>query len=94
MFLVGAFPALLVIFTGKCLREPEPWLRQRKPACCRRAASSRRISDCCSETRWRKNLVIGALLASTGVIGLWAIGEYAVDLQKNVFTPVLPRQPA
>ena len=34
---------------------------------------------------WRKNLVIGALLASTGVIGLWAIGEYAVDLQRNVF---------
>jgi MFS family permease len=38
-----------------------------------------------ADSRWRKNLVIGALLASTGVIGLWAIGEYAVDLQRNVF---------
>ena len=26
-----------------------------------------------------------ALIASTGVVGLWAIGEYAVDLQKVVF---------
>ena len=38
-----------------------------------------------ASARWRKNLVIGALLASTGVVGLWAIGEYAVDLQTSVF---------
>ena len=28
---------------------------------------------------------MGALIASTGVVGLWAIGEYAVDLQTAVF---------
>jgi hypothetical protein len=28
---------------------------------------------------------VGALIAGTGVVGLWAIGEYAVDLQKVVF---------
>jgi hypothetical protein len=37
------------------------------------------------DAHWRKNLIVGALIASTGVIGLWAIGEYAVDLQRNVF---------
>jgi hypothetical protein len=31
-------------------------------------------------------LIVGALIASTGVVGLWAIGEYAVDLQRNIFT--------
>jgi MFS family permease len=31
-------------------------------------------------------LVVGALIASTGVVALWAIGEYAVDLQRDVFT--------
>jgi hypothetical protein len=36
--------------------------------------------------RWRKNLIVGALLASTGVVGLWAIGEYAVDLQTAIFS--------
>src|SRR5205823_6467338 len=34
---------------------------------------------------WRRNLIVGALIASTGVIGLWAIGEYTTDLQKKVF---------
>jgi hypothetical protein len=34
----------------------------------------------------RRNLVVGALLAIAGVVGLWAIGEYAVDLQDAVFT--------
>ena len=33
-----------------------------------------------------KTPVVGALIASTGVVGLWAIGEYAVDLQRIVFT--------
>jgi MFS family permease len=33
----------------------------------------------------RRNLVIGALLALSGVVGLWAIGEYATDLQEAVF---------
>ena len=37
------------------------------------------------EDRWRKNLIVGAIIASTGVIGLWAIGEYATDLQTKVF---------
>ena len=39
-----------------------------------------------NDARWRKNLIVGALLATTGVVGLWAIGEYAPDLQKSVFT--------
>jgi hypothetical protein len=30
-------------------------------------------------------VIVGALIASTGVIGLWAIGEYATDLQGNIF---------
>lgn len=30
-------------------------------------------------------VLIGSLLASTGVVGLWAIGEFAVDVQRNVF---------
>ena len=39
-----------------------------------------------SDARWRHNLLIGSLIAATGVVGLWAIGEYAVDLQRNIFT--------
>ncbi|MCX6858019.1 MAG: MFS transporter [Verrucomicrobia bacterium] len=30
-------------------------------------------------------MIVGALIASTGVVGLWAIAEYAPDIQKSVF---------
>lgn len=85
LFLFGAIPALLVIFTGKWLREPEPWLRQKAAGLLPKGGLLSPYAGLLQESRWRKNLVVGALLASTGVIGLWAIGEYAPDLQKSVF---------
>ncbi|MFO0788382.1 MAG: MFS transporter [Pirellulales bacterium] len=85
MFLVGAIPSLLVIATGKYLREPERWLRAKEEGTLPTGGILSPYKGLLADRVWRKNLVIGALLASTGVIGLWAIGEYAVDLQRNVF---------
>jgi len=45
----------------------------------------RRIGGCRCGALAQK-LVVGTLLASNGVVGLWAIGEYAVDLQTAIFT--------
>jgi hypothetical protein len=84
MFLVGALPALLVVLTMKYLREPEPWLRLKAEGRLPKTVLAP-YRGLFSETRWRKNLIVGALIASTGVIGLWAIGEYATDLQTFVF---------
>jgi MFS family permease len=85
LFLFGALPALLVIFTGKYLREPDRWLRLKEEGKLPKGGLLAPYAGLMSEGRWRKNLLIGVILASTGVIGLWAIGEYAVDLQRNVF---------
>jgi MFS family permease len=85
MFLVGAIPAVLVIFTGKFLNEPEPWLRAKAEGRLPKGNIFAPYAALLAEHRWRKNLLVGAVLASTGVIGLWAIGEYAVDLQRFVF---------
>ena len=85
MFLVGAIPAFLVIATGKYLHEPERWLQAKAEGKLPQGNIFAPYRGLLADRRWRKNLVIGALLASTGVIGLWAIGEYAVDLQRNVF---------
>ncbi len=35
--------------------------------------------------RWTRNAVIGLLLASSGIIGLWGIGFFSIDLQQTVF---------
>ena len=85
MFLIGAFPAMLIILTRHRLKEPEPWLRLKEQGRLPKGSIFAPYAALLSDKRWRKNLIVGALIASTGVVGLWAIGEYAVDLQKAVF---------
>jgi len=85
MFLIGAFPALLIIFTRGKLKEPEPWLRLKEQGGLPTGGILGPYISLLAQKRWRKNLVVGAIIAGTGVVGLWAIGEYAVDLQKVVF---------
>jgi len=85
MFLIGAIPALLVIFTGKYLREPATWLQLKESGRLPKGSIFAPYAALLGDARWRRNLIVGALIASTGVIGLWAIGEYAVDLQSAVF---------
>ena len=35
-------------------------------------------------SRWRKNAVIGLILAFSGVVGLWGIGFFSIDLIRSV----------
>lgn len=85
MFLIGALPALMILFTRGKLKEPEAWLSLKEKGQLPQGSIFAPYSRLLRNTRWRKNLTIGALIAGTGVVGLWAIGEYAVDLQKVVF---------
>jgi MFS family permease len=85
MFLDGAVPAALVLLIGKYLREPESWLALKREGRLPKGSIFVPYRNLLTSARWRRNLIVGALIASTGVIGLWAIGEYAVDLQSRVF---------
>jgi MFS family permease len=85
MFLVGALPAILVIFTVKFLKEPEPWLKMKEEGRLPKGGLLAPYAALLSDGQWRRNLIVGAILASTGVIGLWAIGEYAPDVQRSIF---------
>jgi MFS family permease len=82
------------LYTRKYLREPEPWQRLKDAGQLPKGSIFAPYVSLLTNSRWRKNLIVGALLASTGVVGLWAIGEYAVDLQSAVFanyyTPLVP----
>jgi MFS family permease len=86
MFLVGAVPAFLVVFIMKYLREPEPWLKARDEGRLPKGSVVGPYLEVLRDRTWTRNLVVGALISSAGVVGLWAIGEYATDLQKKVFT--------
>lgn len=92
MFLIGALPALMIIFTRKSLKEPDSWLRLKEHGLLPKGGIFAPYASLLGNARWRKNLIVGALIASTGVVGLWAIGEYAVDLQKVVFKAHFDKQ--
>lgn len=92
VFLVGAVPALLVVFIQAYLKEPESWLRAKEAGTLPKGAIFAPYRDLLKEKHLRKNLIVGAIIASAGVIGLWAIGEYAVDLQNIVFTEYYTEQ--
>lgn len=85
MFLIGALPAVMIIFTRGYLKEPASWQHLKDTNQLPKGSILAPYAALLGDARWRKNLIVGAIIASTGVIGLWAIGEYAVDLQKVVF---------
>ncbi|HEX8296146.1 MAG TPA: MFS transporter [Chthoniobacteraceae bacterium] len=86
LFLIGALPALMIIFARKRLKEPEPWLKLKAEGKLSTGSIFAPYAGLLSDRKWRKNLIVGSLIASTGVVGLWAIFEFAVDLQSAVFT--------
>lgn len=84
MFAVGVLPALLIVFVMLWMREPERWkqavaegkLKQQK-------AGS--LVELFGDPRWRVRAIVGIVLATAGVIGLWGIGVFSVDLVQSIF---------
>jgi MFS family permease len=85
LFLVGAIPASIVAAVAWNLGEPAPWLEMKANGLLPKGSILAPYVKLLGEKRWRKNLIVGALISSTGVVGLWGIGEYAPDLQRAVF---------
>jgi MFS family permease len=42
-----------------------------------------------SDARWTRNALVGLLLASSGIIGLWAIGFFSIDFIQAIIRPRL-----
>src|SRR5207253_2400488 len=66
--------------------EPERWQAMKKAAT-ENPATHRlgSIAELFGDARWRKRAIIGLLLSSSGIIGLWAIGFFSFDLTRSVF---------
>src|SRR5579883_333201 len=84
MFLVGTLPALLTLLIMRRLKEPERW-----QALAAKSSAGQRLrayfGELFGNPRWTRNALIGLLLASSGIIGLWGIGFFSIDLQRTVF---------
>ena len=77
-FLAGALPAPLALVVFKKLKEPEQWLKARAE---KKKMGS--FGELLSDPRWRRNAIVGLILAFAGVVGLWGIGFFSYDLLRG-----------
>jgi MFS family permease len=80
MFSVGIIPSLLAVIVARKLREPEAWQRAKAEGKVKKAG----LGELFSDPRWRRNAIVGMLLAASGVVGLWGIGVFSNDLTQVI----------
>lgn len=83
MFFIGTAPALLAVFVFRYLKEPERWQSVQRTGSVRDRLQAY-FGEIFSNPRWAKNAIIGLTLASSGIIGLWAIGFFSIDLIRYI----------
>lgn len=82
-FLVGALPALALGFLMLKVPEPAAWVAARdsgKLVAGRAGSYTALLSD----TKWRKNALLGLILCSAGILGLWGLGNFYPDIISKV----------
>lgn len=83
MFLVGTLPALLAIVIRMKLKEPERWTEAAEHVDPRHRLGS--YAELLGAPHLRQRAIVGLLLATSGVIGLWGIAFFSIDLGRSVF---------
>lgn len=78
-FSIGTLPALLAIFVRRKLKEPERW----QAGTSGKKAGS--YAEMFGNPVLRRNALVGLAIGFAGVVGLWGIGFFSVQLQKSVF---------
>jgi MFS family permease len=90
MFVIGAVPALLALLIRRRLKEPERWQRvSHEDGVARQLGSYRELF---SKPTWRKHAFVGLALAFSGVVGLWAVGFFTMDLVGNIMEARFSRE--
>jgi MFS family permease len=91
LFVVGTVPALIALLVRRRLDEPQAWRDMIASGAGRKAGS---FSELLGEQPWRRRALAGLALAFAGVVGLWGIGFFAVDLQQYVMRGYLDARSA
>jgi MFS family permease len=90
MFTVGVLPAILAVVVMRRLKEPERWTSVAAQLQTKQKLGS--YAELFGDPRWRRNAIVGLLLASSGVIGLWGIGFFSFELISAVFRETFEKQ--
>ena len=81
MFSIGVAPSLLAVIVVAKLREPDAWKAAVAAGKATHKAGS--LGELFSDPRWRRNALVGLLLAVAGVVGLWGIGVFSNNLTQS-----------
>ena len=94
LFFMGAVPAILVFFIMKTIREPDAWLAARASANAedKLAKQMGDIRGMFTNPRWRRNTVVGMVLAASGVVGLWGVGFWTPELIRHAMKTELEQR--
>lgn len=84
MFVIGAIPALLALYIRRRLREPEKWQQAKHSGAVQKQLGS--YQELFRDPRWRKHALLGLVMAFSGVVGLWGVGFFTMDLVGDVLT--------
>jgi len=82
-FLVGIAPALLVLWVRAKVSEPESWKVAKKKAASGEGQQLGSFRELWSNSRWRRNAILGVLLAAVGLGTFWAVTVAGQDLART-----------
>jgi MFS family permease len=66
------------------LKEPERWKEAAANYTLRKRLNAY-FGELFQNPRWVRHAIVGLLLAASGILGLWAIGFFSIDLQRYIF---------
>lgn len=93
VYVVGALPALLVIWIQLAVREPERWTKAKQAADAEGGSDLGAMSALFCDPELRRNTIAGVLLALAGVGGLWGVAFFLPDLIGSVLKPAVAALP-
>ena len=82
-FLIGIAPALLVLWVRAKVGEPESWKAAKMKAASGEGQQLGSFSELWDKPRWRKNAILGVLLAAVGLGTFWAVTVAGQDLARS-----------
>jgi MFS family permease len=79
-YLVGALPALLVLWIRSSVKEPDAWRRQKEAQSAKDGHGMGNLFELFTNPVLRRRALAGCLIATAGVGALWGVGNFSVDL--------------